>query len=112
MTTSQYSIAIPERQSGVVRLAASGELDFAAREDLDAALRDAVAHASSGWEICVDLDKVTYIDSTAIGVLARAAAAARKSGAAMYVINSHGLVREVLTITGVLERLQPPAGHR
>jgi anti-sigma B factor antagonist len=89
---------------GLLTLALTGELDLAAAS----VLRDAVTEAVKSPDvdaILVDLDGLTFLDSTGIGVLVAGWRTANDSGKRLRVDNAHGMAREVLRITGVWSAL-------
>jgi len=89
---------------GVLRLAVSGEVDIASSEVLADAIRTAIKKWSVA-EVVVDLDQVTFLDSTGISVLVAGYNLAADYGVAYFVVNPHDLVRRTLHITGVLATL-------
>ncbi|WP_117213512.1 STAS domain-containing protein [Allorhizocola rhizosphaerae] len=104
MIGTLYKIERRPVDDGVVRLVLSGEFDLAADKDLGEQLL-AVLERDHPAEVCVDLDNVTFIDSTAVHALCRGYQAASSTGTRWYVLNAHGLVRDVLRVTGVWETL-------
>lgn len=85
---------------GLLTLAVAGELDLASAE----ALRDAVTGAVKSDEvhaILIDLEGLTFLDSTGIGTLVAGWRQAIDSGKQLRVDRAHGMAREVLRITGV-----------
>lgn len=55
------------RDAGIVRLALAGEFDLAAAADFDSTLAD--IEADRPQAIVIDLDGLTYMDSTGLGAL-------------------------------------------
>ena len=85
---------------GLLTLNLTGELDLASAD----ALRDAVTEAVKSEEvdaILVDLEGLTFLDSTGIGTLVAGWRQAGDSGKHLRVDRAHGMAREVLRITGV-----------
>jgi anti-sigma B factor antagonist len=80
-------------------VAAGGELDLYTSERL----RDKLAEAleSGGRRILVDLTGVSFMDSTALGVLVGAATALRSSGGQMVLVADDPRVTRVIEITGL-----------
>ena len=66
------------------------------------------ALAASGRPLIVDLDRVTFIDASGLGVLARVASQARTQGASLHAVCARHLVRRLFAITG-LDRQIPLA---
>jgi anti-sigma B factor antagonist len=94
---------------GVLRLAVTGEIDLATADDLYEAITTS-ASSPDTTEIVVDLADVTFCDSTGIGALVRARAAANTLDVTVTVSNPRGVVRLSLGVTGVLPVLtDPPA---
>ena len=90
--------------AGLLTLALAGELDLAGAS----AVRDAVTEAVKSPDvdaILVDLDGLTFLDSTGIGVLVAGWRAAGDSGKRLRVDNARGMAREVLQVTGVWSAL-------
>src|SRR5262245_2643976 len=90
---------------GVVRLELAGEFDLATIDELDRAL---LAVIGTSAEIYVDLQGVTFIDTTTIASLVNASYQASRAGARLVVLHAHDTVRLVLEVTGVLGRLTDP----
>lgn len=101
---TEFSIDQQPVDDGVLRLAVSGEVDLANSEVLADAIRTAIK-AWSVAEVVVDLDEVTFLDSTGISVLVAGYNLAADYGVAYFVVNPHDLVRRTLHITGVLATL-------
>ena len=84
---------------GVATLRLNGEIDLTTAEQLGEAIiheikRDDVA------AVLLDLDHVTFLDSTGIAALVKGRRAADQHGKRIAVTNAHGLVRRVLDATG------------
>lgn len=87
-------------------LAVDGEIDMASAGGLETALRAVIREArTAGLAVVVDLDRVTFLDSTGLRVLVVSSQLARAAGIALRVVNPRGNVRRVLQLTGVLEVL-------
>ena len=89
---------------GVLCLAVAGEVDIATSARLGAAISESV-DAGDLTHVVVDLDQVTFLDSTGIQVLLHGRDGATERGLAFRVTNPHGVVRRTLEITGVLALL-------
>jgi len=76
-----------------------GECDMNAAPSLSVAVVAAFRHGAS--TIVVDLNEVTFIDSTAIGILLAARERLRRSGGTFEVVCSVPAVVRVLGIVGV-----------
>ncbi|GAA4609723.1 anti-sigma B factor antagonist [Actinoplanes octamycinicus] len=92
-----------------VRIALTGELDMATTEQLRAHLDHTLI--SRPRLVLVDLDGVTFCDSTGISALVAARTAAAAAGSHLQVVNAHGITAKTMQITGVLEFLTTPPGH-
>jgi anti-sigma B factor antagonist len=98
------AIELTDTAAGRITLTFSGELDLAAAPALRAALHDHLEDT----DIVVDLSGVSFIDSTAIGVLVGAAKRAREAGHRVIVQNLQPVPSRVLTVAGVLDYLTDP----
>ena len=95
MTDPSYQIV---REAAVVRL--SGDFDINARDEMRAALLEAVE--SGPAEVVVDFDEAVFLDSEAMGALIEGLNAGREAGVPLRIVNAHGLVHRVLDVSGVL----------
>ena len=93
-----------DKRSGVWLIRAEGELDAYTSDDLRGALAD-VGLESAG-KVLVDLSRVSYIDSTALGVLVGAYKQLNEVGGRMGVCGGPPHVRKVFQISGI-EQLMP-----
>ena len=96
-----------ERNHRVAIVFAVGELDAFAAPDLDAALSEV------GGETLVlaDLTQVSFMDSTALGLIARAARELSAAGATVRVVLPASSARRIFEITA-LDRVLPVAESR
>jgi anti-sigma B factor antagonist len=78
-----------------------GELDMNAAPELKAAIGTAIDQGAT--TLVVDLAGVTFIDSTAIGVLLAARERMRRSGGALELIGAEQPVLRILQIVGMAE---------
>jgi anti-anti-sigma factor len=86
-----------------VRLAAIGELDLAASPKLDAQVSELLA---AGFrQLVIDLRCVTFIDLSGVRLLLKLADEARDDTWRLSLLRPGGQVRQILTLTGVLDRL-------
>jgi anti-anti-sigma factor len=79
-----------------------GDVDGDARDELRRELHDAVVDNTAPLFV-IDLDETRFLDSEAIGALLEGCLHARESGKQAEIINARGVVRTVLTVTGVLD---------
>jgi anti-sigma B factor antagonist len=85
-------------------IVASGELDISATPRLSTVL--AMAATSPGGLLVLDLDKVTFIDSTALGTILKAASQLDESGTLLAVVAPEGPVRRLLEMTNLTQRFR------
>jgi anti-sigma B factor antagonist len=87
----------------------AGEADLSSAPSVDAALEAAIAAANAG-HVEVDLSQVTFLDSSGISALLRGRRMAEDNGVAFKVVGAHGLVLDVLELTGVWSHLSGQTG--
>jgi anti-sigma B factor antagonist len=78
---------------------ASGELDFYTCPDFQQCLRQALEGTAS--RVIVDLTQVTFIDSSALGILVGAARRAARQTTELMIVCPAGNVARVIAITGL-----------
>jgi anti-anti-sigma factor len=88
-----------------------GELDIRSARELQATLSEAVGDRTR--ELAIDLRKVSFIDSTALGALVRAAEQLRNQGRVLTLAIADGSpVEGLLDVSGLAERFaivnEPP----
>jgi anti-sigma B factor antagonist len=95
--------AIKARREGDATIVAvSGELDLAAADQLDTAIRDA-EKAATGWTV-IDLEALSFMDSTVLTVLLQARRRARDGGNRLrFVSSQHDQVKRILSVSGTTE---------
>jgi anti-sigma B factor antagonist len=86
---------------GVIRLAVAGEVDIATCNRLRTAIVDTLTDPRT-TELVVDLDWVSFLDSTGIHALIRGHELAAERGIRYVVANARKPVHRVLDIAGVL----------
>src|SRR5512144_2649607 len=94
-----------EPRSHAAVVVAEGEVDAFAAPDLDRTLSAAV---SSGGALVVDLARVSFMDSTALGLVVRHVREASQAGMGTRVVLPHGSARRIFEIT-TLDRVLPGA---
>lgn len=97
----------PESTLRTIRL--FGELDLHSARELGATLSEAVGDTTR--DPVVDLRSVTFMDSTALGALTRAAEQLRNQGRVLKLFLADGQVAELLEVSGLTDRfelLSPP----
>jgi anti-anti-sigma factor len=82
----------------------SGELDVGATPRLSTVL--AMAYASPGGRLVLDLSDVAFIDSTALGTILKAAAQLDESGTNLAVVVPEGPVRRLMQLTNLTQRFR------
>jgi anti-anti-sigma factor len=96
-----FAVSRQELPAGVVRLELVGEVDVASAAELTTAqLREVGTQGVRA--LVVDLQRVTFLDSTGIAALVAGMQEAGKRGIAYTATNPRGMVRTVLEVTGVL----------
>lgn len=101
-----YGLTVEVRQEpGHVLVTVAGEIDIATVPQLRERL---AAAAASGQPLIVDLNLVTFIDASGLGVLASAANLAAARGASLQAACARHQVQRLFTITG-LDRQIPLA---
>ena len=83
---------------------ATGELDMSATPRLSTVL--AMACASPGGRLVLDLSEVAFVDSTALGTILKAAAQLEESGTNLAVVAPDGPVRRLLEMTNLTQRFR------
>jgi anti-sigma B factor antagonist len=96
-----------ERESSVAVVRATGELDAYAAPELASTLRDLAGEP----RILADLGAVSFLDSTALGVLVRAVSTFGATGSRVRVVLPTGSAKRIFEIT-TLDRALPVAATR
>jgi anti-anti-sigma factor len=97
---TDLSLHVTAPGTGLVRLAAAGEIDMASAPQLDRALTDALTRHEPR-HIEVDLAEVSFLDSSGINALVGARSRAASTGCRFSVTNPAPPVRRVLDVTGL-----------
>jgi anti-sigma B factor antagonist len=85
-------------------IVAAGEIDLSATPRLSTVL--AIAQASPGGRLVLDLSEVAFIDSTALGTILKAAAQLDEAGTNLAVVVPEGPVRRLLQVTNLTQRFR------
>lgn len=97
-----------------VRVSLTGEFDLLTGPDLTSWLGDTI-RAYPGRPVEVDMQQVTFLDSTGIRVLLQAHGLAAREGGCLRLTGASGTVREVLDIVDVYTLLsgdaEPGSAH-
>ena len=99
-----FTITLREAPPGVLRVCLAGDFDMS----VGGALADALVEAARRpgvAQVVVDLAATQFIDSHAVAGLVAGFEAAAALGRGFTVVNGHGLVQQVLDITGLSEVL-------
>ncbi|MBS4096145.1 MAG: STAS domain-containing protein [Sulfuricella sp.] len=80
-----------------VTIAMSGRFDFNAHREFRNSSEDALKAGATG-EIMVDMDKVEYLDSSALGMLLLLREKANSSNRKLSLLNCKGIVQQVLEV--------------
>jgi anti-sigma B factor antagonist len=92
------------RERGVVIAAVTGDVDISTV----AQLRECLFELADGGTLIVDLNRVTFIDSSGLGALVGAARRAAAHGGSLHAVSARPPTRRLLWLTGV-DRLIPQA---
>jgi anti-sigma B factor antagonist len=92
------------RQAGVATVVLGGELDLACVPAMQALLFEQV-QAPGVTEVRVDLAQVTFLDSSALGVLVSGFNYAREEGRGFAVVAASPVTRRIFAVTGLDEVL-------
>ena len=96
-----------ERHPHLAIVLAAGELDAFAAPDLASAFTE----VRGEQRVLADLDQVSFMDSTALGLIVRAARELGESGAELRIVLPGGSARRIFEITA-LDRVLPVAETR
>ncbi len=97
----QLSIAV-RRERGVVIAEVAGDLDMSTA----AGLRERLSEpADSGQPLIVDLNRITFIDSSGLGALIALVRQAEAHGGSLHAVCSQPHTRRLLWLTGVDRRI-------
>ena len=91
-----HRVAI-ERNDRTTVILAAGELDAFAAPDLASAFGD----VSGDERVIADLDRVSFMDSTALGLIVRASRELTEAGAMVRIVLPTGSARRIFEITAL-----------
>jgi anti-anti-sigma factor len=89
---------------GSVRIALEGELDYSSALILDDELRRAEAGIHD--VLILDLSRLSFMDSTGLGIIASAYRRMRRGGTRLIVACPTLAVKRIFQLTGMLDRLE------
>jgi anti-sigma B factor antagonist len=92
-----------DRETDVVTIHLAGEVDLAAAPKVESAIDEALAGETS--DIVIDVDGVTFLDSTGLRVLVAAHARCAGEGKSLTLVNPSVSVSRILEITGLGQTL-------
>jgi anti-sigma B factor antagonist len=95
----EFEVSI-ERQQGTCTVIVSGEVDVYTSPQLKSALVEAADDGGCSV-VVVDMDKVTFIDSSGLGVLVGALRRVREAGGDLRVVCGRENVVKIFRITGL-----------
>jgi anti-sigma B factor antagonist len=85
-----------------------GEIDLAVRDEIERLLAEgAAAAAEEARDLYVDLGAVTFIDSTGLACVVRAAATLNEQGRCLQLCNVPPIVLRLLELTGLSDLIKP-----
>jgi len=107
---TRMSLVIDEQVGGdgATVLVVAGEVDMSTVQPLRSAIVDVLDRGAP--ELVVDLDAVTFLDSTGISVLVLGRRTATGTGTRYRVVNARDMVARVLEVTGVRDYLNEADG--
>ncbi len=92
------------RRDGLATVTVIGELDLAAIDIVTEAIGQEITTIGTR-SVCVDLSQTQFIDSSGISILLKGRREADNTGVAYHISGAAGMVRQILSLTGVLEHL-------
>jgi anti-sigma B factor antagonist len=99
MSVPPFRATVAELGRLVSLVSVSGELDLYVEPELRAALAD--ASKLDVQTIAVDLNGVTFLDSTVCGILVGASKKLREEGRELVLVSNHPRVVRVLDVAGI-----------
>lgn len=93
-----------DRDARAVTVRLAGEVDLAAAPRVESAIEDALA-GEEGVDMMIDVDAVTFLDSTGLRVLVAAHARCAGEGRSLTLVNPSIAVSRILEITGLGQTL-------
>jgi anti-anti-sigma factor len=107
VSTPIYEIDSDVSPAGVLRVRLAGDFDMSVATELSESLV-ASARTPGVDRVVVDLEHTKFLDSHGLAALIAGFDAAVQEGRSFTVANAHGMVRQVLDITGLAEVLIVP----
>jgi len=95
----EFAVIEQGPQSGHHVIATRGEIDLFTAPELKRVLTEAIE--SGQHRLVIDLSEVTFLDSTALGVLIGAVKRLRSRGGALAIVNTDASIAKTFQITGL-----------
>ncbi len=92
-------VRVEDASSDLSILVVGGEVDYEVSPQLKAHMMRAIKAGAK--RLVLDLSDVTFIDSTAIGVIAGAVEKLDKAGGSLAIVSTHEKVVQIFEITGL-----------
>ena len=96
---SEFAITEQGPEAGHHVIAARGEIDLFTAPDLKQVLTDTIE--GGAHRVVLDLSEVSFLDSTALGVLIGAVKRLRSRGGALAIVNTDASIAKTFQITGL-----------
>jgi anti-sigma B factor antagonist len=96
---SEFAITEQGPEAGHYVIAVRGEIDLFTAPDLKQVLTDAIE--GGAHRVVLDLSEVSFLDSTALGVLIGAVKRLRSRGGALAIVNVDASIAKTFQITGL-----------
>jgi anti-sigma B factor antagonist len=96
---SEFAITEQGPEAGHHVIAVRGEIDLFTAPDLKQVLTDAIEGGEH--RVVIDLSEVSFLDSTALGVLIGAVKRLRSRGGALAIVNTDPSIAKTFEITGL-----------
>lgn len=101
MSQLGFSVHVADRQQGGAAVTVIGELDMASAPRLDAALEQAIG---SGGEVVLDMRACSFVDSSGIATIVKAARRLHDDGRVLRVDGAQERVRRIFELAGLLSQ--------
>jgi anti-sigma B factor antagonist len=95
----EFHVEIVQRSDTVVVVAAAGEIDLYTAPQLHESLSAVIAEGAQ--RVVLDLSAVSFLDSTALGVLVTAIKALQPAGSELHLVCPDEKLRRIIEITGL-----------
>ena len=90
---------IEEKQNNHIKISLSGELDIYTCEEFRKKIYDVIDNNT--LDLKFDLENLSYIDSTGLGILVGALKASKKNVNSIYIYNLKERIKKLFVITGL-----------